>query len=285
MHRDRSLSVVIPTLGDESLRATIMQINQGSLLPTEILVCIPEKEAPRAQNLGIPGVRVIVTDIRGQVAQRVRGFQEATGTLVLQMDDDIQLAAGCLEQLVEFLHVTGPGNAVGPIYMDSEAGKCVHHVQDGVRGWLQSLYASTVCGAPWGAARMGRVTSIGVNYGVDGVHCQGKPFVETDWLPGGCVLSFRNDLIREMFFPFPGKAYCEDIIHSLLRKRSGMRHWVVPGAQCSIDVLKNDFPDSAWRGAMAARRYYTRLNGGNTWRMGVYSVFLRLHWFLQNKRG
>ena len=131
---------------------------------------------------------------------------------------------------------------------------------------------------------MGRVTSIGVNYGVDGSQCQGKGSLETDWLPGGCVLSYRTDLITEAFFPFQGKAYCEDIIHSLLRKRRGTRHWVVPGAQCSIEVPKNDFPDSAWRGAMAARRYYTRLSGGSAWRVRIYGALVRLHWFILHRR-
>ena len=282
---DLELSVVIPTLGGESLGTTIAQLNRGMLVPREILVCIPEKEAPRVQNLGLPGVRIIITDVRGQVAQRARGFQEAMGAKVLQLDDDIQLEPDCLERIGSFLEQVGPGNAVGPVYRDADTGKCVHRINGGFMGWLQSVYAMIVCGAPWGVARMGRATSIGVNYGVDWNHCRGKPPVETDWLPGGCVLSFKNDLIREAFFPFPGKAYCEDNIHSLLRKGKGIRHWVVPDARCAIEVPKSDFPDAAWRGSTVVRRYFTQLSHGSRVRAEIYSALLRLHWFVLHMWG
>jgi hypothetical protein len=73
---DLELSVVIPTLGGESLGTTISQLNRGTLVPREILVCIPEKEAPRVQNLGLPGVGIILTDVRDQVAQRAEVFRK-----------------------------------------------------------------------------------------------------------------------------------------------------------------------------------------------------------------
>lgn len=280
-----ALSVVIPSLGGESLGTTIAQLNRGRLVPREILVCIPEKEAPRVQNLGLPGVRIILTDVRGQVAQRARGFQEASSELVLQLDDDIQLEPDCLERMVCFLEQVGPGNTVGPVYLDADSGDCVHRINSGLRGWLQSVYAMIVCGAPWGVARMGRATSIAVNYGVDWNHCRGKPSVETDWLPGGCVLNYRSDLILDSFFPFAGKAYCEDNIHSLLRKGKGIRHWVVPDARCVIEVPKSDFPDAAWRGSTVARRYSTQLSHGSRVRAEIYSALLRLHWFVLNMWG
>jgi glycosyltransferase involved in cell wall biosynthesis len=285
MLRNQSLSVVIPTLGGESLRATIMQLNRGTFMPTEILVCIPEREAPLVQNLGIPGVRVVVTEVRGQVAQRARGFQEAVGAMVLQIDDDIQVEPDCLGRIVRALEQAGPGNAVGPVYIDANTGECVHRINGGFKGWLQSVYAMIVCGAPWAVARMGRSTSIGVSYGVDCDHCGGKSSVETDWLPGGCVISFRGDLVLDSFFPFPGKAYCEDNIHSLLRKGKGIRHWVVPDARCAIEVPKSDFPDAAWRGSTVARRYCTQLSHGSRWRAEIYSALLRLHWFLLHSWG
>ena len=277
---DSTISVVIPTLGGDFLHLTIEQLYRGTVRPTEVLVCIPPKGALRAEVLRIPGVRVVVTEVRGQVAQRAKGFQEATSELVLQLDDDIQLEPDCLERIVSFLEQVGPSNAVGPVYLDADTGKCVHRINGGLTGWLQSVYAMIICGAPWGVARMGRATSIGVGYGVDWDHCRGKSSVETDWLPGGCVLSFKNDLIREAFFPFPGKAYCEDNIHSLLRKGKGIRHWVVPDARCEIEIPKSDFPDAAWRGSTVARRYFTQLSNGSRVRAEIYSALLRLHWFV-----
>lgn len=285
MHSNRSLSVVIATLGGESLRATIMQLNRGKFVPGEILVCIPEKEAHRVQYLGLPGVRTIVTSVRGQVAQRAEGFRAAVGEMVMQLDDDIQLEVDCVSRMAGFLSRIGPGNVVGPVYRDVETGECVHRINGGLSGWLHSLYAKALCGAPWGVARMGRATSIGVGYGVDWRHCSGDQAVKTDWLPGGCALCFRQDLVTEAFFPFTGKAYCEDNIHSLIRRQRGLQHWVLPDARCGIEVPKEDFPDAAWRGTTQARRHYVRLSNGSHWRAAIYGACLRVHWFMLDRRG
>jgi len=273
-----TLSVVIPTLGGDSLRPTIERILVGTFQPDEILVCIPEREAHRALDLKIPRVKVLVTNVRGQVAQRAKGFQEASGTMVLQLDDDIKLELDCIQKLVECLQSIGPGNVVGPVYLDSLTGNWVHRLPDGFLGFVQNLYATVVSGAPWGCLRMGRVTAIGVNYGVDGSRCHGKSLIETEWLPGGCVLGFKAELIQENFFPFSGKAYCEDIIHSLLRRRIRVRHLAVPAARCFIDVSEDSFSDAAWQGAVTVRKYYTRLSGGSGWRAKLYAGMLRLHW-------
>ena len=96
---DLALSVVIPTLGGESLGTTIAQLNRGTLVPREILVCIPEKEAPRVQNLGLPGVGIIMTDVRGQVAQRAKGFQEGVSARPLYSGKKTELPIDPLIQL------------------------------------------------------------------------------------------------------------------------------------------------------------------------------------------
>lgn len=213
------LSVVIPTLGGASLRGTIEQLNRGTLIPAEILVCIPEEEAFRVENLFIHNVVVVKTNIRGQVAQRAIGFGYAKYKMVLQLDDDVLLNEEAVQDLAKALCQLGPGNALAPVYFDATTGRCFHEVRSGLSEYLASLYYYVVCGAPWGRKRMGVVTAIGLCFGVDSNYCSSKYF-ETEWLPGGCVLCFREDLIKEDYFPFAGKAYSEDIIHSFLRKIS-----------------------------------------------------------------
>ena len=102
---DLELSVVIPTLGGESLGMTIAQLNRGTLVPREILVCIPEKEAPRVQNLGLPGAGIILTDVRGQVAQHARGFQEGVGARPLYFGKKTELTFDLLNQLKKWRKV------------------------------------------------------------------------------------------------------------------------------------------------------------------------------------
>ncbi|MFZ5589830.1 MAG: glycosyltransferase family 2 protein [Pseudomonadota bacterium] len=285
------VSVVIPTLGGESLVGTIEQLNRGTVIPAEILVCIPKEEASRVDNLAFQNIRIIQTPCRGQVAQRSCGFGCAEQPLVLQLDDDTALKPEDLHKLIQALYRLGHGNAVAPIYHDSMTGHCLHAYHRRIVGWLQNLYAFLVCNVPWGAKRMGVISSAGVGYGVDENHC-GSELVEVQWQPGGCVLCYREDLIKEDFYPFPGKAYCEDLIHSLLRRKRGVRLWILPGAYCTTSASPMPFSWSSIKAEMRARGYVVRLSGGKTWRLALWCItdmlkrvaFAVASWALPNGR-
>lgn len=278
-----SISVVIPTLGGDCLLGTIAQINRGSVVPDEILVCIPEAEAPRVASLAIPNVSVVVTPCRGQVAQRAIGFERAQYPMVLQLDDDITLHQESLKALADALCTLGKGSAVAPVYYEVATGHCIHELaKGGARGFLRDLYYSAFCGAPWGAQRMGAVTSVGLCFGVDGRYCGKVPYA-TQWLPGGCVLCFRENLIKEKFYPYPGKAYSEDLIHSFLRNTHGIRQWVIPGARCIIDSPEPELSPSAISAQQNARHYFVKLSGGSAWRSALYESLSALRRFLSGK--
>ena len=275
-HRDNALSVVIPTLGGESLANTIEQMNRGTLVPSEVLICIPEEDARKVGSLMYPNVRIIKTKCRGQVAQRAIGLQTATSTMVLQMDDDIFLPEETLELLFLALRDAGPGNVVAPVYYLKSINRPSHEFYTGLRGLSDNLVTSTVCGAKWGAGRMGTVTSIGTSYGVDDRYCNSKVSFATEWLPGGCLLSFKEDLVTDNFFPFTGKAFCEDLIHSYLRVKKGIQHYVIPSARCLIEFA---FPESKNTSVLAqrkAQRYYVSLIDGSFVRLYFYEKLVSL---------
>lgn len=265
------ISVVIPTLGGDCLCNTIDQLNRGTVVPAEILVCIPKEEASRVAHLTFPNTRVVKTSFCGQVAQRVAGFQQAQHPMVMQLDDDIFLENECLEILASALWSLGQGNALGPVYFDVDTGRCIHELADGIGGLLKSFYYHIFCGSPWGLKRMGTVTAVGLSFGVDSRHCDDRAF-ETKWLPGGCVLCFKEDLIMEKFFPYSGKAYGEDLIHSFLRTKRGLRHWVIPGAKCSIDAPRPEISPLSISAQVRARRYFVKLSGGSVWRLSLYEA-------------
>ncbi len=276
------ISVVIPTLGGDCLYGTIDQLNRGTIVPSEILVCIPEEDAYRVAHLTFPNVRLVKTSFRGQVAQRVAGFQQAQHPIVMQLDDDIFLEKDCLEKLANALCFLGQGNALGPVYFDVDTGRCIHELADGIGGLLRSLYYYIFCGSPWGLKRMGTVTGVGLSFGVDSDQCDEKPF-ETQWLPGGCALCFKEDLIMEKFFPYPGKAYGEDLIHSFLRTKCGLRHWVIPGAICSIDAPRSELSPISISAQVKARRYFVKLSAGSAWRLSLYEALSKVKRALSRK--
>ena len=73
----KRISVVIPTLGGKSLSSTLRKLNSGTLVPDEILLCIPSSELNHSDFWFEKNPRIIPTPIRGQVAQRAHGFREA----------------------------------------------------------------------------------------------------------------------------------------------------------------------------------------------------------------
>jgi hypothetical protein len=270
---DASVSVVIATLGGPTLGPVIDILNSGTVVPAEILICIPRAESGRVRQIRAPNVRVVITQVRGQVAQRAEGFHQATRALVMQMDDDIHLAPDCMERLIETLHKYAPRCAVAPAFYLMGTSRSAYHAPADP-AWMVRVYYWLMNGvAGYQGGDVDRAC------GAMGVDPQREPpglrAKKVSWLPGGCVLSAREDLFSEAFFPFPGKAYCEDIIHSHHRNVQGTAMYVDITARCDIEVVyaasKNLLSYiRELRGDARARFYYANLTGRSALRLTNY---------------
>lgn len=279
------LSVVIPTLGDAIIFETIENLNSGIVIPSEILVCIPKEYSSRVEDIAHPNIKILETPFHGQVSQRAYGLRHVKQPLVLQLDDDAILSPENLDKLVQSISQLGLGNAVGPLFGDTTTNQRIRVCRLGVSGWLKNLYECLVCGAPWGKKRMGVISPAGMGYGVDINYCEETLF-ETQWLPGGCVLCYQKELVLEDYYPSPGKGYSEDLIHSILRRKNGIRHWVAPGAICMTKVSPAPFSWSSMVADFKARKYVVKLIGGKMWRLKAWYilyVFKNLFFITQNK--
>ena len=85
------LSVVIATLGGETLADTISYLNSGEKFPTEILICIPEEESSCAESLSMKNVKIIKTSFIDKtdekkrfVAVQVRFFKKLKSPVSLE---------------------------------------------------------------------------------------------------------------------------------------------------------------------------------------------------------
>lgn len=228
------VSVVIATLGGDTVWETIEHLNGGTLVPAEILICIPEAEAPRVQGRDLPNVKVLVTSVRGQVAQRARGFRAAVSPLVLQLDDDILLDRDCLEKLVAFLG-SETNLAVGPALYDKGTGRYRSFLAraDERPGAGMSILYWVINGRR--GYQPGQIGRAGVNMGVP----PSGDYRDLAWLPGGCVLHRREELELSDFYPFPGKAFAEDLFHSALLTRKGVRLARCGAARCRVDATSS----------------------------------------------
>jgi len=263
------LTIVIATLGGDQLAETIKHLNSGKLIPDEILIVIPQEESHRVENYSGENILVETTSFRGQVAQRTHGLHKAKNRLVMQMDDDIFINPGDLESLVDSIQKLGPGNAVAPLYGDAESGLCIKVVGSGIKGKLKEWYELLLLGAPLGKAKMGKITAAGTGYGVDKEYC-GNTLFEVEWLPGGCVISHREDLVLDEYYPFPGKAFSEDLIQSLHRRKRSIKMWVNPESVATTRILKEKFRWASLWADYRAHRYVVKEIKGQMWRLNIW---------------
>ena len=261
------LSVVIPTLGGETPLGTIEQLNRGTVVPAEILVCIPEEDAFRVERMSFHNVKIIKTECRGQVAQRSIGFQQASHDVVVQLDDDIMVDEDCVDHLLQTLIKNGPHVAVAPALIGRSLGE-IPRMNDTMLGIYYFLMNGRV------GYRMGTVSRAGAEFGYDrskvkeGVH-------DVEWVPGGCVIHFKENLITENHFPFKGKAYGEDLLHCYHLAKKGVRLKVDLDAHCSLENVQTasygirEFTKTMY-GTYRSHKYFVKLSSRSYLRMHLY---------------
>lgn len=268
---EMGVSVVIATLGGDSVALTIRSLNYGTVVPAEILVCVPVENASKVAHLQGGTTSIVQTDFRGQVAQRGAGFRRASNPLVMQLDDDLLLDRFCLERLVETLRSLGPKAAVAPALLDVQTGQSVYKKPAKNRAVL-GLYYWLMNGASGYAP--GKIDLSGSSVGVD-PSVDLAQLYDVEWLAGGCVLHSRENLVMENFWPLPGKAYYEDVVHSSILAANGVRLVIDPSARCSLELFSqasfsfSDFFRNLYRDFLG-RRYFMRRFSRQSFRMYVY---------------
>jgi GT2 family glycosyltransferase len=225
------VSVVIPTLGGETLKGTIEQLNRSTLVPKEILVCIPQTHAHKVVDLVIPNVNIIETSFGGQVAQRAYGFTLVKYPFVLQVDDDLEVSETCLSELVTFVG-SKQNIAVAPSLLGHITGKLSPYMSKPNRysSWMYKSLFWIINGEK--GYQAGRISKAGVNMGFSSEATE--PY-EVDWLPGGCALHLRENLITYNYYPYKGKAFAEDLFQSAILRKNGIKLYHCPAAIVNLD--------------------------------------------------
>lgn len=267
------VSVVIPTLGGGQLINTVTKLNNGEFVPAEILVCIP-KEFNMDFNLPSNTV-LIITPEKGQVFQRALGFKNSIQPFVLQLDDDVELASDSFKMLYDKLTSLGVHNAVAPIWIDSITQNAVHKYKSGLISIFENMIIYFVIGAPWGIKRMGTVSKSGVNYGVDKNFMKDE-LLRVDWLPGGCVMYYKQDLYCENYYPFQGKAFSEDLIHSFILRNNGVNLFVVRDSIALTPIPVNKYDSNEFSLKYKALKYFNNLQSGSRIRLFLWGLISKI---------
>ena len=226
------ISIVIPTIGTRDLIPTINSLNANSIKPDEIIISIPSKESNYLNKLkDFNNVKIIVSKFKGQVKQRIEGFKIAQNEIVVQLDDDIILKKDCLERLINSIKKNGDC-AVSPNLFDFNINKSIYNRRIGLKRKIFNFISHGKFNI-----NKGKITNSGFeSYPILTENNQG--IVSTEWLAGGCIMHLKKNLILNDYFNFKGKAYCEDLYHSVFLKKNGIKLFIDSTAIAYLNIKK-----------------------------------------------
>ena len=228
------LSIVIPTLGGKQLNDTILSILSSTQVVDEILLCIPKSNELMLDEKLHKSVQIIWTQHNGQVFQRCVGFSKARGDFVLQLDDDIILDKNCILKMMQFMTESKENASISPIYYDQlEAVEMRYNHNSFFRKCKYWLMNGSVGYVP------GKISLTGIGFIFDFQNKE-KRINEVDWLSGACVLHKKENLVLENYYPFNGKAYSEDLIHSSILRKNLVKLFVLQDAIAYQDLYLYD---------------------------------------------
>lgn len=272
MIKIRKISFVIASVGRASLINTVNALLGAVDREAEIICIFPpgcqfQWEPKQSERISI---KIFIGPRRGQVRQRVYGIRKATGDYVIQMDDDQLINHRSLTDLLVYAETLGPGNVIAPWQIPCDFNANEVGFEKSMSNAVRN-FKHWICGARLGAAKAGQLTKAGVGYWFP-KRDDLPAIVETEWLPGGMVGSFRNDTNQYDYYPFSGRAYSEDLIQSWLWREKGCRLHLI--TTCSVEnkseCVKLCMSDII--GEYRAKGYLVGLMGGSRFRLLAWFV-------------
>ena len=215
-----NISIVVATNNRKNINSFINQILFDLPNDFEIIIVIPvvKKKIFRTISYSHNRLKILYSKYENQVKQRIDGFKIARGSFVLQSDDDIILKIDDILKLKNEL-INYPNSCVAPslgsdstpstwmnspIYFNSLFYKLISYINHGAQ-----LYEP------------GKFSKAGINMAFD---VRKKKSYEVEWLPGGCILHNKKNLILQNYYPFhKGKSFSEDLFHSKYLTSFGLK--------------------------------------------------------------
>ena len=217
-----NLSIVIPTLGEGILLKCLKSIYANTLLPSEIIIVIPKEYKYRINKFkNLKLIRIIYSQSKGQVFQRNLGFMSSKCNYVMQLDSDIILSKDTIFKLLFCIRKFPGKNAIAPNLLMP-----INNIKKLKQNQLFYIIKNLIIN---GSINIypGIVTDIGYNTWFN-YNENNRIFHKVEWLPGGCILFNKKSLVKNNYFPFDGRAFCEDVIHSIILRCNKVNLYYFP---------------------------------------------------------
>lgn len=246
MYKLNDLTIIIPSNIINIDKKWIIQINNFALLGIKVIISIPPgiiiKEVYKKGFIN--KIKIINSKNRGQVKQRYIAYKYCNSELIMHMDDDIILDIKELNNLIKEFSLLPKKSCLAPyLYKSSKQIKN----KNLFRQLKDTILFFSIKRKPG---------TIGLSsFPIPFERINGSKFTEVEWIPGGLLLLRKEDTIPFDFFNLPGKAYCEDLIHSQLLKNKGISLFISNNCSYSTEIshykdlsfslffsyIKNDF--------------------------------------------
>ena len=211
----KDLSIVIASNLKGVNNFHVNQINNYAAHGIQIILSIPPNfEIVDAYNIGFSkNVSIIKSKFIGQVNQRQYAFQFCKTDFVIQMDDDIEFGIEKVNYLLSEFKKLPLKSCLAP-YLNLEINSYSRNIN-----LLKNIFLYCSLNPKSGSiSRSSFPIPHNINF-TSNLYSE----EEVSWLPGGILILRKEDIITKNYFPFKGKAYCEDLIHSFYLKENGVK--------------------------------------------------------------
>ena len=277
------ISIVINTIGENILNNVLESIVNSSVSVNEIIISIPENKYLNISQefINENNIKVIKTKFNNQINQRIAGFKIASSQYIMQLDSDVILDKFCIENLhTSLLNIT-ENASIGALIMNvSEDEKTIKYgfLNIFVKSMRNIILNNKIVIDNWS------ITKAGTGFGFEKNKIS-ESLTFVDWLSGGCIMHKKHNLILNNYLPYDGKSYCEDLIHSFLLNKKGVKLYLNNRAKClhadSFNIYKLSFLDffDYFVHEYKNRKYFVklaRLNiiNFNLWSFAIFTKYL-----------
>ena len=206
----RKLTIIIPSLLSNINEKWIEQVNMFNHYKINIIISVPPNLSKKNEfiNKFDKGILIIISDKKGQVNQRQYGYKFIKTDYLMHMDDDIFISTKSLKILLNQFENLPRKSSIAPrLIMNDDNNK-----EQFFKKYINLfLYFET-------KPKLGKISKS--TFGVPpNLPLHSNKLIESvDWIPGGISIIRKEHIIKDQYFNFEGKAYCEDLIHSNLLK-------------------------------------------------------------------
>jgi hypothetical protein len=192
----------------------------------------------------IDNVKLVCNTKKSQVLQRINGFKEAKEKNILQLDDDIFISCKDINLLKKKVFGINKKIAVAPIFK-TLSNKYLHNRKNNFLYNIHYYIITLIFGSIKKINKFGTFDNCLISFKGNSCYKNLKNSTKVEWTLGGCLMHKKKNLILKNYYPFLGKSFFEDVLHSLEIKGKGVDLYLIKDASayCKREESIKDFND------------------------------------------